>query len=553
MLVFLIVAGSYAYMAALDTHLSDTQINIASAAVKRHQPDLFAHDPIFGAAEGTELWRFHTPAFQSLLEMVLVPTDYADPTLPFRVLTGIVALAYMCSMYALLYRQCKSWSASAFVAVLSSTVTYTLGRAYWGAGSLASIEPATLYTAIIPLIVLAFLRYSDQWRIVLVFLFVGLCGNLHLVTTMNLTIMLLIVYLGRKRFAPSAWPMAVMCGLFALIGALPYALYYFALTWQMTPPDTHVSTQAVYMAFAIGKLAVLYPQMLPEALNWGLAVVVLAIPAGATLLKVERYRVRDLGVWVWFVGAGAGVAFGLHGASQLYGAWRGAAPPVIDFVGASRLIMLPLYVLFAHGLTTLFRLVGTHRAPVRWACAALLVAWMVPSDNLRIARRAGRRAIYDVAAAVMSDVQEPKRLATLRRRRRGQEELAAIARWARENTGIDAVFITDRIAFRMLARRGIVASRWDVKYVYYMAPWRLDEWTARMKRQNRLLRPSSGSGGGEDELANFVAELSASPAFRGAQEWYAIIRTNGEATEATTTRPVESGQWGEYYKVYRLR
>ena len=96
-------------------------------------------------------------------------------------------------MYALLYRQTRSWSLSAFVAVLSSAVTYTLGRSYWGIGSLASITPPTLVLAVVPLIVLSYLRYERQWRVLLVFAFIGVCGNLHLVTAANLTIVLLIV------------------------------------------------------------------------------------------------------------------------------------------------------------------------------------------------------------------------------------------------------------------------------------------------------------------------------------------------------------------------
>ncbi len=176
LLAVLIFAGASAaagYMATIDDRLSKTQIGIASVAVKRHEPELFADDPVFGESGR---WRFHTPFLQSLLEVILLPTGYQDLTLPFRALTGVAVMIYLSGMYALLYRQTRSWSLSAFVAVLSSAVTYTLGRSYWGIGSLASITPPTLVLAVVPLIVLSYLRYERQWPVLPLVAFIIVCG-----------------------------------------------------------------------------------------------------------------------------------------------------------------------------------------------------------------------------------------------------------------------------------------------------------------------------------------------------------------------------------------
>ena len=91
LLAVLILAAASAvsgYFVSLDDRLSTAQANIASAAVKRYDPQRYTHDPIFG---DELLWRFHTPAVQGILELFLVPTDYQDLRLPFRAMGGVAA------------------------------------------------------------------------------------------------------------------------------------------------------------------------------------------------------------------------------------------------------------------------------------------------------------------------------------------------------------------------------------------------------------------------------------------------------------------------------
>ena len=534
-------------MAFLDDHLSDTQIAIATAAVRRNQPDLFAGDGVFG----TGLWQFNTPAFQGILELGLVPTGYRDVTFPFRAMAGAAVMIYLCGMYALVYRQCRSWSVSAFVAVLSSAVTYALGRSFWGVGSLASITPPALCLILTPLIMVAFLRYGRQWRLLLVFGFVGLCGNLHMVTALNLTIVLLIVYLGWRRFSPSAWPMAAGCGFCALLGGLPYAAYYVGLRWSMTPPDAQVSTAAVIEALRLGKAYVLYPDLLKSLLNWLVVIGLLLIPAAAVLSRVERFRTRNLGIWVWFAAASLFVALGLQGISQFVGSLEGKAPPVIDFVAASSLIMLPLYVLFAQALTNLFRLARRHRVWVRWACAAMAAAWLIPSENLRVARH----AVYNAAASFMDEADKPLRIQEIQKGRQERIELARIAHWARDpdHTATNALFLTDDTEFRMLARRGILASADDVSFFYYMAPWRLESWSHMVRDQAAVIRPKAGAKADPHAMKRFADELAKRPEYAAVGQWYAILKASAGPEQPEPIQPVTSEGWGKHYLLYRLR
>jgi len=544
-LIFVACAALASGFAMLDDRLSKTQANIATVAIKRPNQDyLFKNDPVFGKSD---LWRFHTPLYQALMEMVLVPTGYEDLTLPFRAMTGLVVLVYLAGMYVLLYRQCRSWSVAALVAVLSSAVTYTLGRSFWGVGSLSSITPPTLVMAMTPLIVLSYLRYQNQWRVLLVFAFIGLCANLHMVTALNLALVLVIVYLGCRRFAPSSWPTAIACALATLVVAFPYMGYYLHLRISMTPQGARVSAAVVNEAFRLGHLALLYPEMLKSLLYWVLLVLVLLIPAAAVLSRVERFRVRDLGVWVWLICGAFFVSLVLHGASQLLGVLLDRPPPIIDFARASNLVMLPLYVLFAQALTNLFRLVRGHRDVLRWGCALFLAAWMLPSDNLRV----GRHIVYEAATAFMADDRKPLRVQQLARKRRQRAELTEIARWARQNTPAEAMFLTDRMEFRMMSRRSILACSDDVSYYYYVTPWRLGEWIDHLVRQKAVLSAPDGKSDGRT-VAKFVADLRAE-GFEEVPGWYVILRAANAPETPEQLLPIKGGNWGVHYRLYRVR
>ena len=545
-LIFAAVSVAFGCAAFFDNHLSESQMNIASSAMKRHRPGLYPHDPVFGPSE---LWRFQTPSAQVLLELILVPTDYEDLTLPFRLLTAPVVMIYLCGMYALLYRQCRSWSMSAFVAILSCKIAWTIGWSHWGVGSLASISPQAFMQAAVPLIVLAFLRYIDRKHVLLVFLAIGICGNLHLVTAMNLTGVLLIVYLARRKFHPSSWPMALAGGLSALAGASLYVGYHFGLRMRLGAGSATPDPAIVFEALRIGGLESFYPDLLKGLLRWLLWVAVLVVPAVAVLSRMERFRVRDLGVWVWFIVGGLWIALGLQGVSQLAGTWTGRFPPVIDFSQAASLVMLPLYALFAQALTNLFRVARRQHRLLQWICAALMIAWMLPSDNLRFVRRQA----YALAASVLGEENRPRKFAKLQERRERRREMVAIAEWARweDHTPIDAVFLTGSLEFRMHARRSIVASTDDVKYVFYLAPWRLEEWTHRVRRLARVLNTGPRFADTE-QIARFAGDLAARDEFDEDAPWYVILHASIAPDRQGVLEEVPSDQWGDHYRLYRV-
>jgi len=543
------------YLALYDNELSGSQVNIAAAAVKRHDPGAFAHDPIYG---DSRLWLFHTPAYQGMLELVLVPSDYQDLLLPFRAAVAVQTLLMLCGMYALLFWQTRSWSVSVFTAVLSVRMIEVLGGAVWGAGPLASVTPAGLCLAVWPLVVLAFARYSrpepgagplGHWRVMLVFVFVGLLGNIHLVTAMNMTLVLLIAYVVRHRFSPRCLPVALGAAAAALAAALPYAWYYFGLRARMVAGHAAPPAETLLEAIGIGGLTLFYPELLKSLLDWRVlaGVLVLGIPAVAVLVKIERYVTQNVRLWVGLVIGSVAVSLGLHGASQFIGYKLDTVPPVIDFVQASALLMLPLYVLLAQAVTNLFRLLRTHRAFLRWALTALLAAWMIPADNLRVARW----RLAELSTSFLSEEDKPGYILRHREKEDSRRELAAIADFADERPG--SMYVTDRSEFRVLARRPIVGASNDVRYLYYLAPWRLGEWLDRYRRQEELLGPPAGATDGE-AVVRFVKDLIAQePGLAGVSEWYVLLRAQAAPARPGPLQPVESGAWGRHYKLYRVR
>jgi len=559
-LLLVTAAAATSYIAMRDDRLSDGQKHAGTVAMKLRDPDLFGHDAVFGPSG---LWRFHVPVFQAMMAPALRTTKYQDASAPFRAAAGPVALIYLLGMYALLFRQTRNWSVSVFVAIVSLTVTYALAGSFWGTGALESIQPAGLCTAAVPWIVLAFVQYWRDWRVLPVFAAVGALGNLDPVAAMNLAIVLLIVLLAIRRFSLRAWPVAIACCAVAFIVSGPLVWRDFALQQSLTSPGAGaVGVETIHQVIKIAQWELLYPELLRSAVNWPLVLLLVVLPATVIQYRVERYPIRQFALWVWMIAAVLFVTFGLQGLSQLIGVLRQTRPPILLFAQASGLVMLPLYVLFSQMLTSIFRLTRRHRSMVRWACGAFAAVWIIPAGNFRVARYAALEA----ATMFMDESAKPTKVMEHREKLRRHKELVEMGLWAR-GTDRGAVFLFDNIEFRMISRRSIVASQDDLGYFYYRAPWRLKEWAGNVLEQSRLLHPAGTADIGE--IRQFVSDLAgarhdrtgarqasattrvgAQGRFDGVTEWYVVLPvrqpTQGRLANLS---PVYSGQ---FYQVYKL-
>ena len=537
-LMLAVVAAAYGYAALYDSPLQTTQIHAATAALKHHNPALLEADSVFGRSG---MWRLNLPVPQYLLSKAMGLTAHRDPVLPFRLATGVVALVYLTGMYVLLQTHCRSWSVSVFVAVLSSRITSVFGGAFWGAGSLGSTRPEGLCVALCPWLVLAFLHFRRHWALPVVFLTIGALANVHPPVAGSLALLLLLVYLGGRLLSIRRWLMFVICAAACIVAALPAAQHFMAVRAATAAGQSPTTASEAFAALRTGKQPILFGQILRASLAWLPLAVVLIAPSAAILVRAARFRLRHLGFWLGMLGASVVVSLGLHGLALLAAIVRDTPPATTDLARASSLIMLPLYVFFALSLTSLFRLVRRHRILVRGACALLLVGWLLPADNLRPVRH----GLTDLATVFLKDKDKPRSVRRHRENRRKHHELTAIAAWAQQNTPPTAVFLTDRIEFRMHSGRAIVAAREDLSYFYRLAPGRLAEWRRRVEAQRKPL----AGGTGLDSAARLIGNLKADGAYRGVSQWYAILRS-GAKVEGL--QEVPGKMWGRAYRLYRL-
>ena len=537
MAIFVAVSVIAHFHATMEDRMTDEQIGVAVNVVRSLDGQLYARDPVFG---GGELWRFQTPLWQGYLREAYCSTGRRDIRLPLVALIGPLVFVYLAGMYALLWRQCRSWAVACTVAVLSTAVITVAGGHHWGLGPLSSMTGDTVYLAFIPLLIWAFVTRVGRPSVLWVFLAAGLLGNVHAVTAMNLTLVLAIAVIGHWRFSWRGWALAILGGLCSAGAASPQLWYYFTQRAALASTRA-VDWSIVGLALRHGKLAVLFPDMLGKALEFPSLAYSLGlwIPAVAVMLRPERFRVRDLRMWGWLLGAGLGVGLILHGASQLVGVFNGSPPPVIDFVHAIRFTLLPLYVLLAQGIVHLLRL-GVSQHAIRLALAALMAVWLVPADNLAVPRH----WVEEAVTATMAEENRPENVQKRLIRRDRHRELRAIGHWLETHTPVDTVVVCQEAPLRLWSRRSLVACRADLKYFYYLAPDRLKVWAEQVADQAEVLRPRTGQPAEPAAVERFARRYGAD---------FVVLRA-GRPAKGDRRRWVSSptGAWGKHWRLFRV-
>jgi hypothetical protein len=544
--VLVAVAALYGGLAMLDPGVDGSQITLATAALSASDGGLFPADPLFGL-KGPVF--SPSPAFVGGLRLLL-PASGDDPVRLLRLSVGPLVLVYLVGMYMLLLRQCRSWSVAAFVAVLSTVVIPAMGGANWGLGTLASAGPTGVPMAATPWCILGLLdalhRPAGRWRLAGVFLLAGLLAHFDMGWALNLVIVMTVTYLVQRRLVPFAWLGAAVCVALAAVAALPPLVHCIRI--RLAAPARSEDVRLFYQMLREGEQALLYPQALRALPDWLVWAVPLAIVALITLWQVDRFRAPYLGFWVALTASAAAVAIVLQPISQAVGLATGMPPPVIGFVRAWALLMVPLYALFAQALTSLFRLTVGHHGLMRTACALAAAAWMLPSDNLAPARHLG----YAGVSVLVSEEHQPRRFRRLEEDASRRAELDAIAHWAQTVTATDAIFLAEQSLFRLTSHRAIVAGDADGSYLRCAQPGHLAEWRHRLRRQGELLHPATGEVD-PAALAQFVSELSSQPEFAQAGAWYVVLPALSAPEGSAVLTEVPGDHWGRFYRLYRIK
>jgi len=344
--ILIAVAAANTALTFRQTDITADQANMLAEAFKRNDPALYPSDGIFAASGPGAAWRMRLPAWQAVLAGAVKLTGASDPLNALRTLGAVALVVYLLSMYLLLYRQTHSSSMATLVAVLSTAI-FSVERPYWGLGPIFAVTPQAMYLAVVPLLVMGLLHFCGRWPVVGVFFLAGLCGNIHLTSAINLTLVMLIVLLAVGRLRPRAWALAGPSAVAAAAGAAPAAYYYWVVLRAAGTPLPQMPIWHLRDALKLAGQNVLYPGVLLETVRWLPVPVLLGAPAAILLSRAGRFRVRNLGGWLWLLAGAWIVAFGLHGLGQLLAWILGTLPPLIELFDALRLAMLPLYVLFA--------------------------------------------------------------------------------------------------------------------------------------------------------------------------------------------------------------
>ena len=544
-LLLIVASGTFGVLAFFEDRPTDTQIHLATSALKDSQTGLFSADAVYG---DSGKWHMDSPVVIGMMKLVLVPTGGEDPILPFRLLTGVVAFIYLIGMYLLVFQQTRNWSISVFIALVSSAATELVPGLPWGAGALETTEPALICIAMLPLILLTYLRYEKTWQVVWVFAFIGLLANIHLSTAVNMLAVLWPVYLFRGRFSRRT----LMLGGIALVAAatlaLPYVAYLAALRATMPTAGADTGYKTAIAAMRLGGMDIFYPDLLHRLLEWRLLAALLAVgvPAVLVLGRWERYRVQNRSLWGGLIVSSAAVALLVHPMCQLIAKSSTVAPMPFTFFDAMRLMVLPMAVLLGQALTNVFRM-GRYGPAFRVVILMVLLVWLFPSPNLRPARHRALLAITELMPAE----ERPPAVQRYGDRARRRVELKGIAGWLREESDINAVVLADNIRLRMLARRSTVICRDDLLYEYVLTPQDLKRWMVQVQEQLAVLYPTGQRAEGQ-MVRRYVLSLREGARFAKVTQWYLVTDQEVDFPAEQGFREIPMPAHWRFYKLYQL-
>lgn len=545
-IVILIAASLLAgYLAWHDDSITDDQVHILTAL--RANGSNYAGDSLYdGHIAGGEFRHMYSPAFTSLIEGVrkICPAGSA-PEMPLRLLVAPVAMLFLLGMYALLWRQTMSSATSTFVAILSATMMSTFNGWHWGVGAISSITPEGLVVAVSPLLVLAYLKYFNDRRIMLVFLVMGLCANVDFVSAMNLAIISLMVLLACHRCNRQALAVCV-CSIFLfIVGALPGISHMLAVHAQVLkafPNAAAPDFATIMQAFSLSYYEVTYPGLLVPLWQWGLYPLTLAAVSLVVLWRLDKFRSQFVDLWVWMAISALIVMLAFHAMAMGAAGFVRSTIPFYVFLQASSWLMLPLYVLFARALTQVFRILEKkHRHLLRWAMAGVMIGWMLPTD----AFRPMRYGLYSLTALTPIG-QNSLKINDILERKARRRELANIAKWQNGHCTNSFVYVDDP-KYRLNSGQAILNCPEDFICYYQLAPSQISRWMDDLHDDRKtMVRPLN-----IPELTrNATARAAATPQIT---EFFVITSDKDISANPQNLQEVKSDDnWGKYWKIFRI-
>lgn len=444
--------------------LRSDQVAINLMVVKSLHPDWFQGDLLYGP----DYYRHYTPSFVGLQAAV---TSFLgdDPVSALRLLYWPVGFLFLLGHYALFRALTKNPLAAAMGALSAMVVRNALGGEYWGFSGVASVQPRVVAEGLIPLLVLAFLRWRSYRLFPGFYLLVGGLANLHPVSGLHLAQVTAIAHLWLARFRWRAWgEVAAGAGLF-VAGALPFGIRFFFGKENLGDPALLATVQAA-LNYRFDYL--FFPQR-PDAL---LSVAFHAALPTAVLLWLHRQRqgsgelrtLELLGVLALLVGF-AGTAL-----IQIVAAL--ASRPYLDIMQlrAAKLMYLPLLVAFPLAFE---ELVSRKRASARLSLVLLFTLSLIPPGLV----------IHSISQEHRDVVKRLLGMTVPTRPLTGEAAIVqeALWRWVVEHTERNDLFLTDSFEFREQTLRPITGAFKDGAYLVHAGTAPLLRWYVYIREVER--------------------------------------------------------------------
>jgi hypothetical protein len=436
------------------------QQEINAIVEKRLDPSILPRDALYG----TPVIGLYTPSF-IWLEATIARWRGNDPRAALQALVWPLGVAFVLGHYLLFRYVTGSPVAAALGAASALTIRNSLGGDYWGFDGLTSAQPRTLMAAVVPPLLLLFLRWRQRAGFPAYFLGLGLLANLHPVSGFHLAQVTAAGHLWLERFQGRA-VRCIMAGvLLFTLGASPLALA--ALGGRESVADRG-ALSTVRSAFAYRFPYALFPISAETLISVGVHAALLV--AVVAWLAWTRQIGSDLRILLSL--SAIAVLLGVAGAAIVQTLGWLIDRPYVDVLQmrATKLAYPGLTAALAVGYARLLAL-RSVRSIV--AVTVLFGLSLVPPDSA-IHASPGLRASVKRLLGMPVPAANPTPRADLD----AQRHLGA---WVRAATPADALFFTDRDAVRFQGKRSITGTFKDGGWMFLGGTKPFQDWYLYMR------------------------------------------------------------------------
>jgi hypothetical protein len=321
--------------------LVDDQITTASMVLKDQNPALYPQDPTFSDGR----YRIYIPALRAIINFA---TQLAGNNIEagHRLLVPLILFVFLCSFYILLVSLTNNPGLSALISILAALQRPIMPSTFWGVWGLSSLYARSFFLAFLPLVIWLFWRWRSSWRVVWVFLLLGIISNLHPTGGYVMTPMLMLTLLLDRGLSQRAIGQILVGGTLALLGISPFV-------WDYLQYPRELLVGSDFLGGAVG----LYPvdparfqgqgyafpipwHTIRDSILIGGDVSMLAALAWLTRWRRKEPVDRFL---LWLALAVLAVSFGGTAITQAFGWLRGNPVWYSEMMRGLRFIYLPLF------------------------------------------------------------------------------------------------------------------------------------------------------------------------------------------------------------------